>query len=256
MDGGKIYQYDKQLTPEETKQKQDIVDKIVELKPEAQSKTGELKRAAEEDIRTTSLREYIFSNNWKDAEELRNSIRKGDKLYLSLDQANALLELKKDVPTKGYKKKNYKGEFPLVDSFVRNHLVSWVPITIENVSPFAKLDPFKQKIVDYLHGFTELSVSSVNDLAETVAGPVGLIVVPFTGIAALGGIAVAVITDDLGQAVVHVVNWIPGAGASIAKFLTKIEHLNKKKEGGKRFKTLRLSLYKWKKNQRRKSRRH
>jgi hypothetical protein len=101
MDGGKIYQYDKPLTPEETKQKQDIVDKIVELKPEAQSKTGELKRAAEEDIRTTSLREYIFSNNWKDAEELRNSIRKGDKLYLSLDQANALLELKKDVPTNG-----------------------------------------------------------------------------------------------------------------------------------------------------------
>lgn len=257
MDGGKVYEYNKPLTETEEEQKQDIVADIKKLKPELTEKQLEqLSKAAEEDVRTTSVREFIFSKDWKDVAELQNSIQKNGKPYLTSEQADSLLKLKVLVPSKGYKKKNYKGEFPLVDSFVREHLVWWVPVTIENISPLANVSPFKQKIIDYLHGFTELGVSGVNDLAETVAGPIGLIVIPFTGMAAVAGIAVAVVNDDLGQAVVHVINWIPGAGASIAKFLTKMEHMHKKAVGGKRFKTLRLRLYKWKKTQRRKSRKH
>ena len=257
MDGGKVYQYNRPLTEKEEKQKQDIVSDIKKLKPGlSEIEVGKLSKSAEEDVRTTSVREFIFSKDWKDADELRNSIQKDGKAYLTLDEANSLLELKKSVPSKGYKKKNYKGEFPMVDSFVREHLVWWVPVTIEHISPLANLSPLPQKIIDYLHGFTELGVSGVNDLAETIAGPIGLMVIPFTGVAALGGIAVAVVNDDLGQAVVHVINWIPGAGASIAKFLTKMEHMHKKSVGGKRFKTVRLRLYKWKKTQRRKSRKH
>jgi hypothetical protein len=75
-----------------------------------------------------------------------------------------------------------------------------------------------------VNGLIETGVSSVNGVAMTVAGPIGIGTVGlFTGIAAAVGAALAIVQGDFGQAVVHVVNFLPGIGPALVKGMTKLE---------------------------------
>jgi hypothetical protein len=77
-----------------------------------------------------------------------------------------------------------------------------------------------------VNGLIETGVSSVNGVAMTVAGPIGIGTVGlFTGIAAAVGAALAMVQGDFGQAVVHVVNFLPGIGPAVVKGMTKLEKL-------------------------------
>lgn len=79
-----------------------------------------------------------------------------------------------------------------------------------------------------VNGLIETGVSGVNGVATDVGGPVGFAAVGvFTGIAAAVGAALAMAQGDFGQAVVHVVNFIPGIGPALLKGMTKLESMGK-----------------------------
>jgi hypothetical protein len=79
-----------------------------------------------------------------------------------------------------------------------------------------------------VNGLIETGVSGVNGVAIGVAGPVGIATVGlFTGIAAAVGAALAMVQGDFGQAVVHVVNFLPGIGPPILKAMTKLESMGR-----------------------------
>jgi hypothetical protein len=79
-----------------------------------------------------------------------------------------------------------------------------------------------------LNGAIETGVSGVNGVATDAAGPVGFAAVGFfTGIAAAVGAALAEAEGDHAQAVIHIINFIPGIGPALLKGLTKLESIGK-----------------------------
>lgn len=77
-----------------------------------------------------------------------------------------------------------------------------------------------------VNGLIETGVSGVNGVATDVAGPVGFAAVGlFTGIAAAVGATIGLVQGDFAQAVVHVVNFVPGIGPALLKGMTKLEKI-------------------------------
>jgi hypothetical protein len=78
-----------------------------------------------------------------------------------------------------------------------------------------------------VNGLIETGVSGVNGVATDIAGPVGFAAVGiFTGIAAAVGATLAFVQGDFAQAVVHVVNFVPGIGPALLKGMTKLEKIS------------------------------
>lgn len=149
--------------------------------------------------------------------------------------------------------------------------------TIKNDIPFGDLAS------EVIHGATELGVTTANDLGEVVGGPIGAAAVaPFTAVAAGLAAGLSTIEGDVGGAVAHIANWVPGIGIILNKAIVQTERMAKilkkhesvsgfvpymtefhqKEESesmpppavaGKRLSTMRHSSTKWKKTRRRKS---
>jgi hypothetical protein len=94
--------------------------------------------------------------------------------------------------------------------------------TLKNSIPFADL------ALESVHAGTELGVTSANDLGQVAAGPVGaLAVAPFTGVLTAFTTALSAGEGDLGGAVGHIANWVPGIGSALSKIIEKGEHMAK-----------------------------
>jgi hypothetical protein len=94
--------------------------------------------------------------------------------------------------------------------------------TLKNNIPFADL------ALETVHSASSVGVTSVGDIGELVGGPVGAAVVaPFTAIAAGLTAGLATIEGDLGGAIVHIANWVPGIGSALGKMIEKGEHMAK-----------------------------
>jgi hypothetical protein len=94
--------------------------------------------------------------------------------------------------------------------------------TLKNNIPFADL------ALETVHSASSIGVTSAGDIGEIVGGPIGAAVIaPFTAIAAGLTAGLATIEGDLGGAVVHIANWVPGIGSALGKIIEKGEHMAK-----------------------------
>jgi hypothetical protein len=85
--------------------------------------------------------------------------------------------------------------------------------------------PLVDVALDAIHGATEVGVTTTADAAEAVGGPVGAAVAtPFVALAGAAASGAALLEQDLGQAVAHIVNVVPLFGSAFGKGLTQMEH--------------------------------
>lgn len=194
---------------------------------------------------------------------------------------------------KGLKKKGgSESKYPFVDFTVKNNIstvVSYLPDFLEypirNIynlltTPVLTLKenlPLADLALDAIHGVTETGVTTAADAAEAVGGPIGAAVAtPFVAAAGAAASAVAMLEQDTGQAVAHMVNVVPLFGSALGKGLTQAEHMVKTLEqhpdvasfvplvndyitsktpvtAGKRFSTQRHKYGKWQRTRRNKS---
>ena len=147
--------------------------------------------------------------------------------------------------------------------------------TLKNNIPFADL------ALETVHSASSIGVTSAGDIGELVGGPVGAAVVaPFTAMVAGLTAGLATVEGDLGGAVVHIANWVPGIGSALGKMIEKGEHMAKTLKNhetiseyipymseyhrsletpvaaGKRLSTMRHNSNKWLKTQRKRSATH
>jgi hypothetical protein len=194
---------------------------------------------------------------------------------------------------KGLKKKGgSESKYPFVDFTVKNgvsSIVSYLPDFLEyplrNIyglltAPVLTLKenlPLADLALDAIHGATETGVTTAADAAEAMGGPIGAaIATPFVAAAGAAASAVAMLEQDTGQAVAHMVNIVPLFGSALGKGLTQSEHMVKTLEShpgiasyipfvndyvtsktvptaGKRFSTQRHKYTKWQRTRRNKS---
>ena len=181
--------------------------------------------------------------------------------------------------------------YPFTDTVVKGILRDYTPSNISEpigtlygavtgtVNTLKESIPFADLASEAVHGSSQLGVTTANDLGELIGGPIGAAAVaPFTAVAAGLASGISTIEGDLGGAVAHLANWVPGIGIilnkaivqgeNLAKTLKKHETLsetipymteyhqklsNVEPTGGKRFSTRKRTNYKWKKTQRKKS---
>jgi hypothetical protein len=181
--------------------------------------------------------------------------------------------------------------YPFTDTVVKGILRDYTPPTLREsvgslygavtgtVDTLKESIPFADLASEVLHGSSQLGVTTANDVGELIAGPIGAAAVaPFTAVAAGLASGLSTVEGDLGGAVAHLANWVPGIGIILNKAIIQGEHLAKTLKnhetlsetipymteyhekirnvepiGGKRFSTRKRNSYKWKKTQRKKS---
>jgi hypothetical protein len=243
---------------------------------------------AKETVKLISLTSYVRKQNFTSVDEVLNSAfydKSKTKPIFTEKTAKHLL--------KGLKKKGgSESKYPFVDFTVKNNIstvVSYLPDFLEypirNIynlltTPVLTLKenlPLADLALDAIHGVTETGVTTAADTAEAVGGPIGAAVAtPFVAAAGAAASAVAMLEQDTGQAVAHMVNVVPLFGSALGKGLTQAEHMVKSLEShpdvasfvpfvndyitsktpataGKRFSTQKHKYIKWPKTRRNKS---
>lgn len=186
------------------------------------------------------------------------------------------------------KQKGGESKYPYMDVAIKGVLRDFTPSVISSpvgsvfgivngtVDTLKNNIPFADLALETVHSASAVGVTSVGDIGELVGGPIGAATVaPFTAIAAGLTAGLSTVEGDLGGAVVHIANWVPGIGSALSKIIEKGEHMAhtlKKHEtissyipymseyhrsleqvAGKRLSTMKHRRNKWPKTQRRKS---
>jgi len=245
---------------------------------------------AKETVKLISLTAFLRKHKFKSAKEIQEAAfydKAKTKPFFTEKTAKEVL--------KGLKHKGGQSKYPFIDFTVKNNissLVSYLPDFIEyplrNIyelltTPILTLKenvPLIDLALDAIHGATETGVTTASDAAEAVGGPVGAAVAtPFVALAGAAASAVAMLEQDPGQVVAHMVNVVPLFGSALGKGLTQTENVVKTLEehpnvasyvpfvsdyvasktppiaptAGKRFSTQRHKYTKWQKTRRTKS---
>jgi len=242
---------------------------------------------AEMTVKMMSLTAFLKSNKFKSAKDIERSA--------FFDRAHQSPIFTQTTATRVFRSLKQKGgsdsKYPFVDFTVKNNisdLVSYLPDSIQypvrNIysvltSPVLTLKenvPLTTLALDAIHGATEVGVTTTEDVAEAVGGPIGAAVAtPFVALAAAAASTVAILEQDTGQAVAHMVNAVPLFGSALGKGMTQTEHMVKTLEShpdiasvipfvntyvgskasiaGKRFSTQKRTYTKWPKTRRNKS---
>jgi hypothetical protein len=243
---------------------------------------------AKETVKLLSLTSFLRSQKFKTATEIQTSA------FFDKSKTKPIFDEKisKLIFRKLKKKGGAESKYPFIDFTVKNNisgLVSYLPDIVEYplrniyglltspVLTFKENVPLADLILDVVHGATETGVTTAADAAEAVGGPVGAaIVTPFVAVAGAIASAVAMLEQDTGQAVAHMVNVVPLFGSALGKGMTQTEHMVKTLEehpeiagllpfvntyvstktppvAGKRFSTQRHKHTKWMRTRRNKS---
>lgn len=197
---------------------------------------------AKETVKLISLTSFLRKQKFRTAADIQTSAfydKAKTKAIFSEKIAKQIL--------KGLKKKGgSESKYPFIDFTVKNNasaLVSYLPDAIQyplrNIyslltTPVLTLKenlPLADLALDAIHGATETGVTTAADVAEAVGGPIGAAVAtPFVAAAGAAASAVAMLEQDTGQAVAHMVNVIPLFGSAFGKGLTQAEHMVKSLE--------------------------
>jgi hypothetical protein len=187
-------------------------------------------------IKIISLYIYLKRKGCKTTKEIRESAFYDKDKKLPIFNEKTAKQLLKAFKQKGGRDTKY----PFTDVAIKGVLRDYTPgivggpissvysavtgtvDTLKNSIPFADL------ALESVHAGTELGVTSANDLGQVAAGPVGaLAVAPFTGVLTAFTTALSAGEGDLGGAVGHIANWIPGLGIILNKALVQGEHMAK-----------------------------
>ena len=245
---------------------------------------------AKETVKLISLTVFLRKRSFKSPSDVQKSA-----FYDKAKTKPIFTEKTAKQVFKGLKQKGGESKYPFIDFTVKNNisgLISYLPDIIETplrniyslittpVLTFKENIPLADLVLDAIHGTTETGVTTAADAGEAVGGPVGAAVVaPFVAMAGAAGSTVAMLEQDTGQAVAHMVNVIPLFGSALGKGLTQTEHMVKTLEkhpnvasfvpfvndyvasktspvnptAGKRFSTQRHKYTKWQRTRRIKS---
>ncbi len=244
---------------------------------------------AKETVKLLSLTSFLKSQQFKTVKEVQHSA-----FYDKAKTRPVFTEKTAKQILKGLKKRGGgESKYPFIDFTVKNgvaKLVSYLPdfiqYPLQNIyslltNPVLTIKenvPLADLALDVVHGATETGVTTAADAAEAVGGPIGAAVVtPIIALAGAAASTVAILEQDTGQAVAHMVNVVPLFGSALGKGLTQTEHMVKSLEkhptiasavplvntfmesqsaqanGGKRFSTQRHKYTKWQKTRRNKS---
>lgn len=191
------------------------------------------KKAAVQQIKILSLTGYVVSGKFKSAAQLSESAYFDKaKRYPIFNKKDATLIFKKlhqSGGKSGYPFTNYllsrlNGSLPSFLSYPINTLV-WVgELPIRGIKALPVVGPVADVGLDALHGVIEVGVTSAEDIAKDIGGPIGaagvtvLVAIP-SALAAL----LAVGQGDPGQAVAHVVKIVPFVGGILSKVMNQVE---------------------------------
>lgn len=243
---------------------------------------------AKETVKLISLTAFLRKHKFKSAKEIQEAA-----FYDKAKTKPIFTEKTAKQVLKGLKQKGGESKYPFVDFTIKNNiswLVSYLPdfieyplrniysLLTEPVLTFKENVPLVDLALDAVHGATETGVTTAADAAEAVGGPIGAAVAtPFVALAGAAASGVAMLEQDTGQAVAHLVNVVPLFGSALGKGLTQTEHMVKTLEkhpnvasylpivndyvasktppatAGKRFSTQRHKYTKWQKTRRTKS---
>ncbi len=244
---------------------------------------------AKETVKLLSLTSFLKSQQFKTVKEVQHSA-----FYDKAKTRPVFTEKTAKQILKGLKKRGGgESKYPFIDFTVKSgvaKLVSYLPdfiqYPLQNIyslltNPVLTIKenvPLADLALDVVHGATETGVTTAADAAEAVGGPIGAAVVtPIIALAGAAASTVAILEQDTGQAVAHMVNVVPLFGSALGKGLTQTEHMVKSLEkhptiasavplvntfmesqsaqanGGKRFSTQRHKYTKWQKTRRNKS---
>lgn len=184
-------------------------------------------------IKIISLYNYLKRTRPSTAKEIETSAYFDKKKTKPIFDEKSALKMLKTLKQKGGDSK-----YPYTDVAIKGILRDYTPDTIgqpvgavygtitDTVNTLKDNLPFSDLVLETIHGATEVGVTSANGVGEMVGGPVGAAVVaPFTAIAA--GIASTISTaeGDIGGAVAHLANWIPGLGIILNKAMIQTERM-------------------------------
>jgi len=241
------------------------------------------KEFVEKLIRLLSLYLYLKRNDYSTTKEIIESAYYDKaKRFPIFDQQSAK-QLLKALKQQG----GGDSKYPYMDVVVKEFLQSYTPTVVGEpvrvaystftglVDGLKNIIPFSDLVFEAVHSTTEIGVTSANNLGEVIGGPIGaLVVAPFTAVAAGFAAVLSAGEGDLGGAVAHVANWVPGLGIIFNKLMVQGEHLvdvvkkhpaiaayipymqefqqqtQPESEGGKRFSTNAHSTTKWQKTMR------
>jgi hypothetical protein len=194
---------------------------------------------AKETVKLISLTAFLRKQSFKSPTEIQKSA------YRDKAKTNPIFTEKTAKQVfRGLKKKGgSESKYPFVDFTVKNNissLVSYLPDSLEYpvrniysllttpVLTFKENVPLADLALDAIHGATETGVTTAADAAEAVGGPIGAaIATPFVALAGAAASAVAMLEQDTGQAVAHMVNVVPLFGSALGKGMTQTEHMVK-----------------------------
>jgi hypothetical protein len=197
---------------------------------------------AKETVKLLSLTSFLRSQKFKSVSEVQKSA-----FYDKAKTRPIFNEKTAKQVLKGLKKRGgADSKYPFIDFTVKNNvstLVSYLPDFLEYpvrniygllttpVSSIKENVPLIDLALDAIHGATETGVTTAADAAEAVGGPFGAaIATPFVALAGAAASTVAMLEQDTGQAVAHMVNVVPLFGSALGKGLTQAEHMVKSLE--------------------------
>jgi hypothetical protein len=180
-----------------------------------------------------SLTGYLLSHKFKTANEIHNSV------FFDKSKKHPVFDLKasKGVFSKlqqlggrsGYPFANFvltklEGSLP---SFIKTPIdtLIWAgQLPIRGIKSLPVVGPFADLGIDLFHGVVEVGVTSAEDIAKDIGGPVGAagvtVLVAFpSAVAAL----LAMGQGDGGQAIGHVIKIVPFVGGILSKVLNQVE---------------------------------
>ena len=180
-----------------------------------------------------SLTGYILSTKFKSPSQLSDSVfydkAKRQHIFNKKDSTLLFKKLHQEGGRSGYPFINHvlsrlNNSLPSFLSYPIDTVV-WVgELPIRGIKALPVIGPIADVGLDALHGVVEVGVTTAEDVAKDIAGPVGaagatvLVAIPSAAAALL-----AVGQGDPGQALAHVVKVIPFVGGIISKVLNQVE---------------------------------
>jgi hypothetical protein len=172
-----------------------------------------------------------------------------------------------------------KGIGGFIPDIIENPIVNVYSLITTPVSNLKENLPLIGLAIKLLHGGTETAVTTMADIASDIGGPIGASAIAvFTVMMGIGAGGVALLENDFGQSVAHLLYAMPFIGSALGTAVTKMERLMKDLEkqpsvasmipivsgyiaekqnpqltmGGNRFSTYKHRQIKWQKTRRNK----
>jgi hypothetical protein len=188
-------------------------------------------------IKLISLYSYLKRKNPTTVKQIETSAYFDKKQTKPIFDEKTAKKVLASLKQKGGDESNY----PYLDTVANSVLRDFVPEVVGKpagavfgavtgtVNTLKNNIPFADLALEAIHSASSIGVTTAGDVGELVGGPVGAAVVaPFTAIAAGLTAGLSTIEGDLGGAIVHIANWVPGIGSALGKMIEKGEHMAKK----------------------------